>query len=196
MVLGVIGPTNCSTLAAVLRAFTAHTTCAVPMTTSHAPATIARTTIELIGRAITTTPATALSTPAKMCQPRSGNSLRCAHQPEGGPRITALDSRDVLGGLGVSRWSRICSSATARVIWDTHAPVIMFRNSPASSAAASAGFASATSVVSGFCFRWRAFVRLVCDFRRVAMVLAHEWLGNAERVDFPKWRRQTIGRCA
>jgi len=35
-----------------------------------------------------------------MCQPRSGNSLRCAHQPEGGPRITALDSRDVLGGLG------------------------------------------------------------------------------------------------
>jgi hypothetical protein len=100
MVLGVIGPTNCSTLAAVLRAFTAHTTCAVPMTTSHAPATIARTTIELIGGAITTTPATALSTPAKMCQPRSGNSLRCAHQPEGGPRITALDSRDVLGGLG------------------------------------------------------------------------------------------------
>lgn len=100
MVLGVIGPTNCSTLAAVLRAFTAHTTCAVPMTTSHAPATIARTTIELIGRAITTTPATALSTPAKMWQPRSGNSLRCAHQPEGGPRITALDSRDVLGGLG------------------------------------------------------------------------------------------------
>src|SRR6478736_5481917 len=100
MVLGVIGPTNCSTLAAVLRAFTAHTTCAVPMTTSHAPATIARTTIELIDRAITTTPATALSTPAKMCQPRSGNSLRCAHQPEGGPRITALDSRDVLGGLG------------------------------------------------------------------------------------------------
>ena len=95
MVFGVIGPTNCSTLAAVLRAFTAHTTCAVPMTTSHAPATIARTTIELIGRAITTTPAT-----AKMCQPRSGNSLRCAHQPEGGPRITALDSRDVLGGLG------------------------------------------------------------------------------------------------
>jgi len=25
-----------------------------------------------------------------------------AHQPEGGPRITALDSRDVLGGLGGS----------------------------------------------------------------------------------------------
>ena len=86
--------------------------------------------------------------------------------------------------------------ATARVIWDTHAPVIMFRSSPASSAAASAGFASGISVVSGFCFRWRAFVRLVCDFRRVAMLLAHEWLGNAERVDFPKWRRQTIGRCS
>jgi hypothetical protein len=47
----------------------------VPMTTSHAPATIPRTTIELIGRAITAISAPGLSTPVKMCQPRSGNSL-------------------------------------------------------------------------------------------------------------------------
>jgi hypothetical protein len=131
-VFGVIGPTNCSTLAPVLRAFTAHTTCAVPMTTSHAPATIARTTIELIDRAITTTPATALSTPAKMCQPRSGNSLRCAHQPEGGPRITALDSRDVLGGLGEVVENMQFGDRPGDLGYPR--PVIMFRNSPASSA--------------------------------------------------------------
>jgi hypothetical protein len=41
------------------------------MTTSHAPVTIPRTTIELIGRAITTISATALGIPVKMCQPRS-----------------------------------------------------------------------------------------------------------------------------
>src|SRR5262249_36022842 len=41
----------------------------------HAPTTIARTTIELIGQATTTMPASTLSTPAKMYQPRSGNSL-------------------------------------------------------------------------------------------------------------------------
>jgi hypothetical protein len=39
------------------------------------PTTIARTTIELIGRAMTTMSASALSTPAKMCQARSDNSL-------------------------------------------------------------------------------------------------------------------------
>jgi hypothetical protein len=53
----------------------AHTICAVPMTASHAPATIARITIELIGQAMTTMPASTLSTPVKMYQPRSGNSF-------------------------------------------------------------------------------------------------------------------------
>src|SRR6185437_5820127 len=72
---GVIGPTNCATLAPALCALRAHTIWVVPMTTSHAPATIARTSIELIGQAITTMPASTLSTPAKMYQPRSGSSL-------------------------------------------------------------------------------------------------------------------------
>jgi hypothetical protein len=42
------------------------------MTTSHAPAKIASTTMELIGHTSTTMPAITIRTPTKMYQPRSG----------------------------------------------------------------------------------------------------------------------------
>ena len=58
----------------VRRALSAHTTSVVPMTTSHAPATIASTTMELIGQTIVTTPAITVRIPTKMYQPRAGNA--------------------------------------------------------------------------------------------------------------------------
>src|SRR3954454_17452790 len=58
----------------VRRALSADTTTVIPTTTSHDPAKIASTTMELIGHTIVTAPAITVSIPTRMYQPRAGNS--------------------------------------------------------------------------------------------------------------------------